>query len=410
MLLAARSFVAASYTVGNATMVQRSMERTGGWGCLLILVVAVHSAPAHGQRFSPPPGGTTRTAEGLVPVGTPSPSPARPVSTTAPVGLPNDAGQVWRTYDLRPYTSLVSNVKHPEQAVVDWILRETGPKVWFRAPLGVLNADRDQLRVYHTPQMQELVAGVVDKLVRSRGQAYVFQLRLVTVNSPNWRSQALPVMRSIPMKTPGVDAWIVSKENAALLLAGLSKRIDFRNQNSPKVVLANGQTARLSKRQPKNYVRTIDFQASGGPSVQTAQIEEGYDMDFSALVAPDEKTIDIVIELAVDQVEKFLPVGIDVPTATGTTQRLEIQVPQLVSWRLKERFRWPADHVLLLSCGVIAAPGPNQAQLFGVGIPNPFVNAAPRTDALLFIEFKGRPSDALLGTRQAAQPSAHGRY
>ena len=377
---------------------------------LLVAMALAHASPAAAQRFAERPDGAATQAPKLVPVAPATAAQVRPVSTSNQAGLPNSAGQVWRTYDLRPYTSLVSGVKHPEQAVIDWILRETGPNVWFRHPLGVLSAGRDELRVYHTPQMQEIVAGVVDKLVRSRGQAYVFELRLVTINNPNWRSQALPIMRSIPMKSPGVDAWIMSKENAALLRTGLAKRIDYREQNAPKSVIANGQTATLKKRQPKSYVRTVDFQSAATPGVQTAQIQEGYDMDFSALVTPDEKTIDIVIELSVDQVERFLPVGIDIPTPAGTTQRLEIQVPQLVSWRLKERFRWPADHVLLLSCGVIAAPGPNQAQLFGVGIPNPFVNSAPRTDALLFIEFKGRPGDALLGNRSAGQPTAHGRY
>ena len=45
--------------------------------------------------------------------------------------LPNGAGQVWRDYDLTPYTSRVTTTAKPEQAIIDWILRETGTDVWF---------------------------------------------------------------------------------------------------------------------------------------------------------------------------------------------------------------------------------------------------------------------------------------
>ena len=34
----------------------------------------------------------------------------------------------------------------PEQAITDWILRETGTEVWFSEPLGILNASSTTLR------------------------------------------------------------------------------------------------------------------------------------------------------------------------------------------------------------------------------------------------------------------------
>ena len=52
--------------------------------------------------------------------------------------LPNEHGQVWREYDISPYTQRVRDVDKPEQAVIDWILRETGTEVWFAEPLGIL--------------------------------------------------------------------------------------------------------------------------------------------------------------------------------------------------------------------------------------------------------------------------------
>ena len=73
--------------------------------------------------------------------------------------LPNEHGQVWREYDISPYTLRVRDVAKPEQAIIDWVLRETGTEVWFAEPLGILNASSTTLRVYHTPEMQERVRG-----------------------------------------------------------------------------------------------------------------------------------------------------------------------------------------------------------------------------------------------------------
>src|SRR5689334_17302209 len=85
------------------------------------------------------------------PVGAPPPGATGPIQTT-PAGprtpiakvtsgngaLPNDAGQVWREYDITPYTLRVTTTTRPEQAIVDWILRETGYEAWHSDPVGIL--------------------------------------------------------------------------------------------------------------------------------------------------------------------------------------------------------------------------------------------------------------------------------
>ena len=100
------------------------------------------------------------------------------------------AGQVWREYDISPYTARVTTTKRPEQAIVDWILRETGYEVWHSEPLGILSATPRTLRVYHTPEMQALVADVVDRFVASEAENQTFSLRVMTLDSPNWRVRA----------------------------------------------------------------------------------------------------------------------------------------------------------------------------------------------------------------------------
>jgi hypothetical protein len=121
------------------------------------------------------------------------------------------------------------------------------------------------------------------------------------------------------------------------------------------------------------------------------QIEDGYSLEISPLMSLDGKTVEAALDCSVDQVEKLLPVAIDLPIG-GQTQRVQIQVPQMVSWRLAERFRWPADQVLLLSCGVVANPagaaaGPLAPLLAPLG------GATSRADALLFIEHRGTATE-----------------
>ena len=125
--------------------------------------------------------------------------------------LPQDKGQVWREYDIRPYTLRVTTTARPEQAIVDWILRETGYEAWHSDPVGLLSANRETLKVYHTPEMQAIVADIVDRFVSSSASGYAFTLRVATVGNPNWRAKALTMMTPIPIQSPGVQGWLLAK-------------------------------------------------------------------------------------------------------------------------------------------------------------------------------------------------------
>ena len=300
--------------------------------------------------------------------------------------LPNEHGQVWREYDIAPYTSKVQGAAKPEQAIVDWILRETGTEVWFAEPLGILSATPTTIRVYHTPQMHETVRGVIERFVSADSQPQALGMRLMTVGSPNWRSAAVSLLKPVDVKSAGVEAWLLSKENAALLLEQLKNRGDFREHSAPKIEIANGQMQTLARTQPRQYTRSVQMKREYPfYDLIPGKIDEGYSLELSPLLSLDGQTIETAVSCKVDQVEKLLPLAIDLPIG-GQSQRVQIQVPQVVSWRLSERFRWPANEVLLLSCGVVATPGG------GGGGPLSFLNPLAtngRSDALLMIEHKG---------------------
>ena len=178
--------------------------------------------------------------------------------------LPNDAGQVWREYDISPYTARVTTTKRPEQAIIDWILRDTGYEAWHTEPLGILSAGNRTLRVYHTPEMQKIVADVVERFTSSEAATYTFSMRVVTLDSPNWRTTAQRLLRPVPVQTPGVNAWLLPKENAAILLGEFRRRSDYREHSSPYLMVNNGQSTVVSAMRGRPYVRDVIPRARHG--------------------------------------------------------------------------------------------------------------------------------------------------
>lgn len=311
--------------------------------------------------------------------------------------LPNDAGQVWREYDITPYTDNVKSIQKPQQAILDWVLRETGTEMWFNQPLGILHATDDRLIVYHTPEIQAVVKSITDRFVRTRGQEQNFNVDLLTVGNPNWRSNAYSLLQTIDVQTPGVEAWMMSKENAAVLIGQLRQRSDFKQHSGGEVKNHDGQSFVLEKTKPVPFVRSIRWLPGQFPGFEPLMttINEGYTLSISSLSLLDNRAIEVAIKCDVDQVETLTPIKI--PIGVGSTiQSADINVPELISWRLHERFRWPSDQVLLLSCGVVADPQPEVSGgkgVFGFGTRRRQTN---RSDALLLIEYRGPATEANL--------------
>jgi len=326
-------------------------------------------------------------------------------SRNAALTLPSDAGQYWMEYDLRPYTSRLKNVDRPQQALLDWILRDTGTDVWFNEPAGVLTADRSTLRVYHNEGMQKTVQQVYEKFVNGTSEPQTFALRIIMIGSPAWRQRAMGWMKPVEVQAPGVSAWLLTKENSALLGALIRSRNDVVETALPQITLFNGQSSNIEQLRSRNYVREYTRQEQPYPVYipVSDEIQEGYKLQFSPLLSTDMRAMDVSLKCSIDQVERLNNVTIDLPAANGTMTTAQINVPQLVSWRMHERFRWPTDQVLMLSCGVIAAPNNNSAapnSLFGspamaasngiLGLGKLLPNAAgTRSDALLVMEYIG---------------------
>ncbi len=365
---------------------------------------------------------TTNGAERLNHSTAPAASPAasnqitRAQVSKGTESLPREHGQIWREYDISPYTLRIQTNNHPEQAIIDWILRETGYETWHSTPVGLLSADSRTLRVYHTPEMQATVANIVDRFVNRQAESQGFGIRILTIRNPNWRTRALPLMQPIPVQSPGVQGWVLARENAALLLSELFKRTDYREHNPPHQMVSNGQSMVVSSLRPRTYTKGIIQTQATWPGYQPelGKLDEGFSLEFSPLLSLDTRSVDAVIKVHLTQVEKMLSVQLEVPTSIAPNQQTEIQVPQMTMIQIHQRFRWPADQILLLSLGVVATPGPPTPNMLTNMLPLP--KSAPRADALLVIESKGQTlAPAQNGSRPpvtASRPERtfHGRY
>ncbi len=368
--------------------------------------------------------------EGIAAVpGPQSPPPSSPLQARKSGGapaLPTDAGQYWEEYDLRPYTRELSKVDRPQQAVIDWILRETGTDPWFTDPFGFVNADREKLRVYHNQQMHQVVRDVYERFVNGTTSPQLYGLRLMAVGNPNWRTRAHQLMRSVQSQSPGVQAFLISKENSALLLAMLRGRTDFQELSAVDMVVHNGQSQVLEQIRGRNFIEDYKTTPGAWPPYMpsTGEIKEGYRLQLSPLLSVDRQTVDLVVKCNIDQVERLANVNLDLPLQTGQSYTGQINVPQVASWRLHERFRWPADEVLVLSCGVVAAPmGSPSNSLLGqgtslLGLDRILPGGGDRADALLVIEYRGDASGRIpagggvapANTASSTSPLSRGRY
>lgn len=315
-----------------------------------------------------------------------APRVSRAQVTSGDGTLPNSHGQVWREYDIMPYTARVTSTNRPEQAIIDWILRETGYEAWHGESVAVLTADARTLRVYHTPETQAIVREVVDRFVNSEAETHAFSIRVISLDSPSWRAKAQRMLRPVNVQTQGVQAWLLAKEDAALLQGELRKRNDYREHSAPHLLVNNGQTAVATAARTHKYVRGVLLSPEAWPGFQPmpGQIDEGYSLELSPLLSLDGGTIDAVVKCNLDQVEKLQPVMLDVPTAAAPRQRTQIDVPQLSSFRLHERFRWPVEQVLLIGCGMVAPPVPVEQ-----GLRLPLVSTPARVDLLVLVESRG---------------------
>lgn len=302
------------------------------------------------------------------------------VPGVAAAQLPSDAGQVWRTYDISAFVR--QHGPGSQRHVVDWVLQDTGYASWHGDVVAALSADETQLKCYHTPAIQARVADIAARFTADAAAPHRFQVRVLGVGSPGWRNDARALLEPIAAATPGVQAWIMAREEAAVLLGILRRRGDCQELPTGPVLAGNGLPAVLSGGRKRPYVQDVVPRQDAWPGWQTlgSSCDEGMTLDVQPLLSSDGTVVEAVLRVRIDQIERMAPVAVTVPTADR--QRVQVEVPQLSAVRVGERFRWPANQVLVVGLGLVPWPVPGQNAAGSAAL----LTDAKRTDVVVVVE------------------------
>jgi hypothetical protein len=306
--------------------------------------------------------------------------------------IPQENGQLWREYDITPFTqgrNFPAGSNPPEQMLIDWILRKTGTARWHTAPFGILTADSEKLYVYHTKEMQLIVADIVDRFVCPQLWSETCTLRIVSTPRPDWMSKAHSQLKPIPIATQGVQGWILEKTAAQSLLQELSRRGDFRELIPPQSLIPHGIQHNVVAKKQRTYLRDAQPNASAlnGYAEDRVTIDEGIGLSMTPLAMLDGQHMAATIKLDIVQIERMLTSTIEIATATNSRQRVQIESPQMASCKLDEVVGFPKSRVLLLDLGTV--PLPNTAEGDSRNVLAEIsrgINPARRSNVLIFIE------------------------
>ncbi len=270
--------------------------------------------------------------------------------------LPSDSGQFWMTYDITPYTSLFPNLPSPEQAIVNWILYDTGNDFWHKVPFGVFSATSERLYVYHNEKVQQYVSNILDRFLDAKHKNDLFQVRIIVLESPDWRTKAASKIHPYPVNKKELSGWVINKSDAPALLQLLSKRPDYLELNASRNVVPNAETFGWVLPAPsRTYVRDIQVAPSTPQGYVTDEhsIDEGYRMEVTPLVSTNGEQVEILFRCQSTVIEKMDSVSLKIPTATAPRQQLSAEVPQIARTDIEDKISIPMNLVFLLDLGMI---------------------------------------------------------
>ena len=306
--------------------------------------------------------------------------------------IPQENGQIWREYDITPYTQgrkLPTGSPPPEQMLIDWILRQTGTARWHTAPFGILTADSEKLYVYHTKEVQLIVADIVDRFVCPQLWTEACTMRIVSTARPDWLNKGHSQLKPIPIATQGVQGWILEKPTAQNLLQELGRRNDFKELIPPQPFIAHGIQHNVVVKKQRQYLRDVQPNPSAlnGYAEDRVTADEGIGLSVMPLALLDGQHMAATIKLDVVQIERMFTSNIEVATAANPRLRMQVESPQMVYFKLDEVVGFPKNKVLLLDLGTV--PIPNTADTDSRNVLTELskgLNPARRGNVLIFIE------------------------
>jgi hypothetical protein len=340
----------------------------------------------------------------------PAPEDVEPLDEPAagsapPADFREEAGEVWRTFDISKYTSLPHASSTPQTALVEWIFRRTGSALWHGDKVAVLSAGRSQLRAYHTPKVLKQVQDIVERFTDQQVPDILrLRVRFIAAADTRWRYLVATRLNPIGSGPQGQQIWTVRSEDAAMVRTQMAAYDSFRALLDQEYKLVNGQTLSVKQTKPVDYIVGPQRDSGAGLGFEegSAQLEEGVVLRISPLLNYEGDAVDAAIDLRGNTVKAFHRTRVMVRRDVGPAD-MTIDVPEVVESRLNQTVQgWPIGQTLLISGGIQPGILQSKGGLFNLRLPG---TVPTSTELLVFLDLetvsspsrtarRGRSSDA----------------
>ncbi|MDO4571217.1 MAG: hypothetical protein Q4D38_12590 [Planctomycetia bacterium] len=301
------------------------------------------------------------------------------------MSIPAEHGQIWKKYNILPYTSRVTNSATPQRAVQDWILLETGFDIWHAEIPAMLNVAPDCVNVYHTPEVQKQIEGVIARFVNVDPMVHQFRVSVFSVGSPLWRQKIPAGVEPIRSESLGSQAWVVLPDALRSLLEIFRAQHDFVNHTAETRLLPNGQPMRIYLARQREYTRDVFSPVGSGkpPQPELVRFDDGFGVEVMPLVSIDGLYADAQIKMHVNHLDRVISMRIVPLGSVGKVQSEEIETPVVGQFRFRERYQWSLENSLLVSVG-ITPPLTSAGSVSGLNL----LNSTKRVETLVLIEYR----------------------
>jgi hypothetical protein len=316
-------------------------------------------------------------------------SESSPLDDSTIPGLAEKGGQKWRTWNIKPYTSL--GLPHaatsPQSAILDWIFRRTTDAVWHGEKPAALNATRNEIRAYHDAETLAMVAEVIERFVQAKEDILTVHIQLLRADNVKWR---YPIFNQLDYKQSGAQGqqvWELDQNQAALVMAQLQMQ-GHKLLTNRQVEMINGQTLKVNTTVNRGFVGGTQRSSNAalGPQGRTDKLMEGVWLSMSPLLTFDADALDIGIELTSNTVRTYHRTRVIAPRDAGAGE-INIDVPEVSQTYLRQTIKdVKLGKTLLISAGI--QPGildENKNGFMNLRIPG---TVPTSSELLLFLDIK----------------------
>jgi hypothetical protein len=272
-----------------------------------------------------------------------------------PADLPTEPGQVFRTFDIRNYTSLPHDSTSPQDALIEWIFRRTHSSTWHGDKIAVLCASQSQLRAYHTPKVLRQVEEMVERFTDAQPSNILkIRARFVAATDTRWRYAVAARLSPIASGPQGQQVWSLDAEEAAMVRTQMQVYQGFKLLLDQERKLINGQTLSIAREMDVDYISGPQRDSAVGLGFQpgTAKLKEGVFLRVSPLLTYEGDAIDLALDLRANTVKSLIPTRIMTRREIGPAD-MSIDVPEVVESRLNQTIQnWKLGRTLVIACGI----------------------------------------------------------